>query len=94
MLAVCFGFAYFEWLIITVWYHFVELFNTDPTYYLIPPMVVNGQAAHGLLNHHVIEKQRQNKIVVYAIFYKQVGLPITNVDHEVSELRVSKAAGM
>ena len=48
----------------------VELFNTGPTYYLIPPMVVNGlvQAAHGLFNHHVIEKQRQNKIVVYAIF--------------------------
>ena len=35
MLDVCFvlDFAYFEWLIITVWYHFVELFNTDQTYY-------------------------------------------------------------
>ena len=32
--------------------------------------MVNGfvQAAHSLFNPHVIEKQRRNKIVVYAIF--------------------------
>jgi hypothetical protein len=54
--------------------------------------MVNGlvQAAHDLFNPHVIEKQRQKKCS-FCNFCQQVGLPITNVDHEISELRVSKA---